>query len=285
VVSNNILDRLHGEVCPLPFVSLFISDCLEKGLDMNAGGARYNFTSPVAIGLVTTADSLAAIKRLVFEERRVSMSDLLKALDGNFQGQESLRQTLLNGAPKFGNDDDYVDGLANQVLHLWVEAVNGSTNPRGGPWLPGIYSMTASVGFGERCAASADGRMAGEPLNDNISPVHGRERKGPTAVARSVGKLDMVLVPHGAILNMRFSPMVLKGEEGLKSFASFLRAYVRLGGWHNQFNVIGTETLREAQRHPELYRGLLIRVSGYSAFFVELSREVQEDIIARMEYR
>jgi formate C-acetyltransferase len=252
---------------------------------MNSGGARYNFTSPVAIGLVTTADSLAAVKRLVFEERRVSMADLLAALDADFVGREPLRQTLVNSAPKFGNDDDYVDGLANQVLHLWVDAVSGRTNPRGGPWVPGIYSMTASVGFGERCAASPDGRKAGEPLNDNISPVHGRERKGPTAVAKSVGKLDMHLVPHGAILNMRFSPMVLQGEEGLKSFVSFLRAYVRLGGWHNQFNVMDTKTLREAQRRPELYRGLLIRVSGYSAFFVELSPEVQEDIIARVEYQ
>jgi len=144
--------------------------------------------------------------------------------------------------------------------------------------------MTANIGFGERCGATPDGRKAREPLNDNVSPVHGRERKGPTAVARSVGKLDMVRIPHGAILNMRLSPSVLQGDDGLRNFAAFVRAYVRLGGWHNQFNVVTTKTLRDAQEHPEKYRGLLVRVSGYSALFVELSREVQEDIIARIEY-
>jgi len=162
--------------------------------------------------------------------------------------------------------------------------VNGRSNPRGGSWGPGLYSMTGSVGFGERCGATPDGRRAREPLNDNISPTHGCERKGPTAVARSVGKLDMVRIPHGAILNMRFSPSLLQGEDGIRNFASFARGFVKLGGWHDQFNVISNETLRDAQRHPERYRGLLVRVSGYSAFFVELSSEVQEDIITRVEH-
>lgn len=284
VIANNALDRLHAEVCPLPFLSLFVSDCLSKGVELNAGGARYNFTSPVGVGLITTADSLAAIKRLVFEEKALTISRLLDTLDTNFEGQEYLRQTLMNSAPKFGNDDDYVDALANQVLHMWADCLKGRINPRDGPWVPGLYTMTANIGFGERCGATPDGRKAQEPLNDNVSPVHGRERKGPTAVARSVGKLDTVCIPHGAILNMRLSPSVLQGDDGLKNFAAFVRAYVRLGGWHNQFNVVTTETLRDAQEHPEKHRGLLIRVSGYSALFVELSREVQEDIIARIEY-
>lgn len=284
VASNNTLDRLHAAVCPVPFVSLFISDCTKRGVEMNAGGARYNFTSPVGVGLITVADSLAAIKKLVFEDGALTMSQLVDALDRNFEGQESLRQTLLNRAPKFGNDDDYVDSIANDLLNIWADLVEGHTNPRGGRWVPGLYSMTASVGFGERCGATPDGRRAGGPLNDNVSPSHGREMRGPTAVARSVGKLDMVRIPHGAILNMRLSPAVLQGEKGLEDLAAFVRAFVALGGWHDQFNVISTETLREAQKHPERYRDLLVRVSGYSAHFVELSREVQEDIMARTEH-
>jgi len=284
VISNNILDQLHAELAPLPFVSLFISDCLTRGIEFNAGGARYNFTAPLGIGLITTADSLAAIKKLVFKKKSLTMPQLLAALENNFEGEEYLRQTLINQAPKFGNDDDCVDLLANEVLHIWADCLQGYTNPRGGIWLPSLYTLTANIGFGEHCGATPDGRKAREPLNDNISPVHGRERKGPTAVARSVGKLDMVRIPHGAILNMRFSPSLLHGDEGLNKFADFIRGYVRLGGWHNQFNVVSTETLREAQKHPEEYRGLVIRVSGYCALFVELSPEVQEDIIARVEY-
>lgn len=284
VTYNNLLDQLHADLLPLPFVSLFISDCLPRGMEFNAGGAKYNFTSPLGIGLITTADSLAVIKKLVFEEKSITMAQLIDALDNNFEGQEYLRQTLINRAPKFGNDEDYVDLLANEVLHMWADSLGGHTNPRGGRWIPSLYTLTANIGFGERCGATPDGRKACEPLNDNISPVHGRARKGPTAVARSVGKLDMVRIAHGAILNMRFSPSTLSGHEGLVKFADFIRGYVRLGGWHNQFNVIGTETLREAQKHPEQHRGLVIRVSGYSALFVELSPEVQEDIIARVEY-
>lgn len=284
VSYNNLLDQLHADLLPLPFVSLFISDCLARGVEFNAGGAKYNFTAPLGIGLITTADSLAAIKKLVFEEKTIPMPQLIEALDRNFEGQEYLRQTLIHRAPKFGNDEDYVDRLANELLHLWADGLGGYTNPRGGRWVPSLYTLTANIGFGERCGATPDGRKAREPFNDNISPVHGRERKGPTAVARSVGKLDMVRITHGSILNMRFSPSALWGEEGLAKFADFIRGYVRLGGWHNQFNVVSTETLREAQKHPEKYRGLVIRVSGYSAHFVELSPEVQEDIIARVEY-
>jgi formate C-acetyltransferase len=285
VISNNTLDRLHAEACPVPFVSLFISDCIERGVEFNAGGAKYNFTSPVGIGLITASDSLVAVKRLVFKEKALTMPQLLDALDSDYVGQEDLRQKLTNQPPKFGNDDDEADAMANEVLNMWADSVNGHLNPRGGRWVPGLYSMTASVGFGERCGATPDGRRAREPLNDNISPTHGSERKGPTAVARSVGKLEMVRIPHGAILNMRFSPAVLQGEKGLRDFVSFVRGFVKLGGWHDQFNVISSETLRDAQRRPERYRGLMVRVSGYSALFVELSREVQEDIIARVEYR
>ena len=284
VAYNNILDQLQAELLPLPFVSLFISDCMARGIEFNAGGAKYNFTAPLGIGLVTTADALAAVQKLVFRERSISMPQLLEALDHNFEGQEPLRQTLIHRAPKFGNDEDEVDGLANTILHQWADGLSRHTNPRGGRWIPSLYTLTANIGFGERCGATPDGRKARDPFNDNISPVHGRERKGPTAVARSVGKLDLLRIPHGAILNMRFSPSALQGDEGLARFAAFIRAFVKLRGWHNQFNVVRTETLREAQRNPDRYRGLVIRVSGYSAHFVELSPEVQEDIIARIEY-
>jgi formate C-acetyltransferase len=286
VLYDNIIDKLHAEVAPLPLYSILIGECLEKGAEFNSGGARYNFTSPLGVGPITTGDSLAAIKTLVYQEGALSMEQLLEALHGNFEGQEDIHQLLINRAPKFGNDDDLVDGLCNEVLRVYCDELRKYRNMRDGPFIGALYYLTANIPFGKRTAATPDGRKSGEPLNDGgISPVHGRDRKGPTAVARSVGKLDNQRVPHGSILNQRFHPSLLDGDEKLKLFQHYIRTFMDLGGWHTQFNVITSDILREAQKEPEKYRHLVIRVAGYSAYFTQLEKELQNDIIERTEHR
>jgi pyruvate formate-lyase/glycerol dehydratase family glycyl radical enzyme len=286
VLYDNIIDKLHAEVAPLPLYSILIGECLEKGAEFNSGGARYNFTSPLGVGPITTGDSLAAIKTLVYQEGALSMEQLLEALHGNFEGQEDIRQMLINRAPKFGNDDDLVDGLCNEVLRVYCDELRKYRNMRDGLFIGALYYLTANIPFGKRTAATPDGRKSGEPLNDGgISPVHGRDRKGPTAVARSVGKLDNQRVPHGSILNQRFHPSLLDGDDKLKLFQQYIRTFMDLGGWHTQFNVITSDILREAQKEPEKYRYLVIRVAGYSAYFTQLEEELQNDIIERTEHR
>ena len=286
VLYDNIIDKLHAEVVPLPLYSILIRECLEKGAEFNSGGAQYNFTSPLGVGPITTGDSLAAIKTLVYQEGALSMEQLLEALRGNFEGQEDIRQMLINRAPKFGNDDDLVDGLCNEVLRAYCDELRKYRNMRNGPFIGALYYLTANIPFGKRTAATPDGRKSGEPLNDGgISPVHGRDRKGPTAVARSVGKLDNQRVPHGSILNQRFHPSLLEGDDKLKLFQHYIRTFMDLGGWHTQFNVITSDILREAQKKPEKYRHLVIRVAGYSAYFTQLEEELQNDIIERTEHR
>jgi len=286
VLYDNIIDKLHAEVAPLPLYSILIGECLEKGAEFNSGGARYNFTSPLGVGPITTGDSLAAIKTLVYQEGALSMEQLLEALHGNFEGQEDIRQMLINRAPKFGNDDDLVDGLCNEVLRVYCDELRKYRNMRDGLFIGALYYLTANIPFGKRTAATPDGRKSGEPLNDGgISPVHGRDRKGPTAVARSVGKLDNQRVPHGSILNQRFHPSLLEGDDKLKLFQHYIRTFMDLGGWHTQFNVITSDILREAQKEPEKYRYLVIRVAGYSAYFTQLEEELQNDIIERTEHR
>ena len=286
VLYDNIIDKLHAEVAPLPLYSILIGECLKKGAEFNSGGAQYNFTSPLGVGPITTGDSLAAIKTLVYQEGALSMEQLLEALHGNFEGREDIRQMLINRAPKFGNDDDLVDGLCNEVLRVYCDELRKYRNMRDGPFIGALYYLTANIPFGKRTAATPDGRKSGEPLNDGgISPVHGRDRKGPTAVARSVGKLDNQRVPHGSILNQRFHPSLLEGDDKLKLFQHYIRTFMDLGGWHTQFNVITSDILREAQKEPEKYRHLVIRVAGYSAYFTQLEEELQNDIIERTEHR
>jgi formate C-acetyltransferase len=286
VLYDNIIDNLHAEVAPLPLYSLFIRECLEKGLEFNDGGGQYNFTSPPGIGTITTGDSLAAIKTLVYEEQALSMGDLLEALQNNFEGREDIRQMLINRAPKFGNDEDLVDGLCNEVLRIYCNELRKYRNPRNGPFIGALYHLTANIPFGKRTAATPDGRKSGEPLNDGgISPVHGRDKKGATAVAKSVGKLDHERVPHGSILNQRFHPSLLEGDDKIKLFQQYIRTFMDLGGWHTQFNVVTSDILRKAQKEPENYRDLVIRVAGYSAYFTQLEEELQNDIIERTEHR
>jgi len=231
------------------------------------------------------ADSLAAVKKLVFEEKRIAMKELKEALDQNFKGREDLRQILLNQTPKFGNDVDYVDDIAAEVGRLYCEEVEKYRNPRKGRFQPGLYTISAHIPLGEMVGATPDGRKAGKPLADGgLSPVQGMDKRGPTAVLRSVSKIDHTLASNGTLLNLKFNPAVLEEKSGLTNLAAFIRAFVELKVLHCQFNVISAGTLREAQEHPENYQNLVIRVAGYSAFFVSLDKGLQDDIIRRTEH-
>jgi formate C-acetyltransferase len=283
VTALNVIERTHAKIYPLPYFSLVIDDCLDRGIDVTAGGARYNFTGPQAVGLGDVADSLAAIKKLVFEEKKISMEELLEGLESNFDGKEVLRQRLITKAPKWGNDDDYVDDLACDVVTIYCEEVSQYRNTRGGVYRPGVYSVSANVPLGLHVGAMPNGKLSRAPLADGVAPVHGCDLKGPTAIAKSVAKLDHEIITNGTILNMKFTPKLFEDDIGKKGLADLIRAYFNLGGWHIQFNIISIDTLRAAQKQPAKHKGLIIRVAGYSAFFVELDTAVQDDIIDRTE--
>lgn len=285
VTAVNCIDTAHADHLPTPFLSTLVDDCIDRGKDISWGGARYNFTGPQGIGVPNVADSLAAVKKLVFEEKRIAMKELKEALDQNFKGREDLRQILLNQAPKFGNDVDYVDDIAAEVGRLYCEEVEKYRNPRKGRFQPGLYTISAHIPLGEMVGATPDGRKAGKPLADGgLSPVQGMDKRGPTAVLRSVSKIDHTLASNGTLLNLKFNPAVLEEKSGLTNLAAFIRAFVELKVLHCQFNVISAGTLREAQEHPENYQNLVIRVAGYSAFFVSLDKGLQDDIIRRTEH-
>jgi len=225
-------------------------------------------------------DSLSALRTHVFETGTVDMDDLLTSLASDFEGDEPLRQRLLNRTPKFGNDDDRADDLMRRIYASLLAAIDGRPNTRGGSYHLNMLSTTCHVYFGTRVGATPDGRHACLPISDGTSPSHGADRNGPTAVCRSLGKMDQVK-SGGTLLNQRFLPQVLEGEEGVAKLAALIRTYFRLGGHHIQFNVVGTETLRDAQAHPEQYRDLLVRVAGYSDYFVDIGRDIQEEVIER----
>jgi pyruvate formate-lyase/glycerol dehydratase family glycyl radical enzyme len=283
VTALNVIERTHAQVYPLPYFSLVMDDCLDRGLDITAGGARYNYTGPQAVGLGDVADSLAAIKKLVFEEQRLSMAELIEALDGNFEAREPLRQLLIHKAAKWGNDDDYVDTLAREVVRIFCDEVAQYRNTRGGVYRPGVYSVSANVPLGLHVGALPNGRLSQTPLADGVAPVHGVDLEGPTAIVKSVAKLDHEKITNGTILNLKFTPELLASPKGKEGLAHLIRTYFDLGGWHVQFNVVSAEKLRAAQQEPEKHKGLIIRVAGYSAFFVELDTAVQDDIIDRTE--
>jgi formate C-acetyltransferase len=281
IAEANATDLVHAEMAPLPFVSLLVPGCTESARDVTHGGARYNFTGPVGVGSATVGDSLAAIKKFVFEEQALSLTDLRVMLDVDFAGHEIWRQRLIHRAPKFGNDDDSVDGLVVSLTNRFFDQVERGRNPRGGGMMPALYSVTAHVGAGKRVGATPDGRKAGTPLSDGLSPTYGRDLKGPTAALCSVTKVDLVRAPNGVIVNQRLAPGLLSTETGRAKMRQLLRGFVEAGGFHWQFNVVPTETLREAQAHPEQFLDLVVRVAGYSAFFVDLSRAAQDAIIQR----
>jgi formate C-acetyltransferase len=281
IAEANATDIVHAEVAPLPFESLLVPGCIAAARDVTQGGARYNFTGPVGVGSATVGDSLAAIKKYAFEEKLLSLADLNAMLDADFAGHEAWRQRLIHKAPKFGNDEDAVDDLVVSLTNRFFDQVERGRNPRGGGMMPALYSVTAHVGAGKRVGATPDGRKAGTPISDGLSPTYGCDLKGPTAALRSVTKVDLVRAPNGVIVNQRLAPGLLTAELGRLKMTQLLRSFVEAGGFHWQFNVVPTETLLEAQAHPEQYRDLVVRVAGYSAFFVDLSRAAQDAIIQR----
>lgn len=283
VNEGNLTDHVHGELFPLPFVSGLVSGCLEKGKDITKGGALYNFIGPVGIGAATVGDCLAAVKKFVFEDKIISMADLIAAMDRDFTEQEDLRQMLVNKVPKFGNDNDYVDSLVVDITNKFFDELEKYQNTRDGKFFPTLMSVTGQIWAGLNIGATPDGRKAWQPVSDGLSPMNGCDRLGPTAALKSITKVDLKRVLNGVICNQRLSPEIFKSETGLKKMGLLLRSFVDLGGFHWQFNVIDTKTLLEAQKYPEQHRGLIVRVAGYSAVFVELSKKAQDSIITRTE--
>ncbi len=278
---NNLADAGRARWEPVPYLSALVGGCLERGRDANAGGARFSYLTVEGVALATAADSLAAVRKLVFEDRRLGMAPLLAALRANFEGHENLRQMLLHQAPKYGNDDPQADELAREVSRFWTEEVFRHTAPTGKRYRGGYLSWNYWIAYAPATAATPDGRRRGQFLSNAVCPVNGADRRGPTAVIKSVGQLDLRTAPNGASHTMSFSPSQLRDPEQREKIAGLLRAYGRVGGTCLQVNVIDANTLREAQKHPDEYRNLLVRVTGYNAYFVGLGKEIQDEIIAR----
>ena len=277
---NNYIERVYAENVPAPFLSVVIADCIAKGKDYYDGGPRYNTNYIQCCGIGTVTDSFSAIKKHVFEQKTVSMDHLLKALSSNFEGEEALRLRLKNKTPFFGNDDDRADRIMQRVYDSLFEAIDGKPNTKNGRYHLNMLSTTCHIYFGKKLGASANGRPAGLPISDGTSPSQGADRNGPTAVIKSLGKMDQVR-SGGTLLNLRFLPSVLEKEEDLDKLVQLIRTYFNLNGHHVQFNIVDTKTLRDAQAHPEEYRDLLVRVAGYSDYFVDLDTDHQEEIISR----
>ena len=325
VNANNAIDTAHAERCPLPFLSCMVDDCVKRGKSVQEGGAVYNFTGPQGFGVANAGDALYAIKKLVFEEKRLDLKAYKQALADNFghAAGDSISSIVLDvvanlknkaepsdeeisaliqksrfaeGAarhkvlldsikalPKFGNDIDEVDAYAREAAYLYTRPMERYKNPRGGMFQAGLYPVSANVPLGAQTGATPDGRLAGTPVADGVSPAAGRDTNGPTAAASSVARLDHFIASNGTLFNQKFHPSALKGREGLESFVALVRSYFDQKGSHMQFNVVSREVLEDAQRNPQNHRDLIVRVAGYSALFTTLSRSLQDDIISRTE--
>lgn len=279
---NNYIERMFSLYAPATFLSLFIDDCISKGKDYYSGGARYNTTYIQCTGLGTITDCLSTLKKHVFEDKKFTMDEILTAVSRNFEGNEKMRQFIINRTPFFGNDDDYADTIAVKVYDDLVRAIEGHPNTRGGKTQLNMLSTTCHNYFGSVCGASVNGRLAKFAISDGTSPAHGADTNGPTAVIKSLGKLDQTK-SGGTLLNVRFVPSLLKRDEDLKKLVSLIRAYFNMGGHHIQFNIVDTQTLLDAQKEPESYKDLLVRVAGYSDYFNDMTEQLQNEIIARTE--
>jgi len=278
-------DKIYMDILPAPYVSAFMDDCIEKAADITAGGARYDFTSLDVRGMATLIDCLLAIRTFVYEKKELTLTELIKICDKNFKGHEVLRQRLIHEAPKFGVGNDGADAMALQVLKWFYEESSKYRNFRNGRFRMCYYSYGNHVIDGFTLGATPDGRLRGEPLSNGVSPSNLVEPiGGVTGPMRSVAKFPPSQISSGISLNMRFYPNFIKTDQGLDTFTSMIRTYFKKGGMHIQPNVVSTETLRDAQLHPERYRDLIVKVSGYSAFFTDLGKSIQEDIIARTEF-
>ena len=279
---NNYIERMFSLYAPATFLSLYIDDCIEKGKDYYSGGARYNTTYIQCTGLGTITDCFTTLKKHVFEDKRYTMDEILEACKNNWGDNEVMRQYIRNHTPFFGNDDAYADTIAVRVYDDLVKAIEGRPNTRGGKTQLNMLSTTCHNYFGSVCGATPNGRLAHFAISDGTSPAHGSDSHGPTAVIKSLGKLDQTK-SGGTLLNVRFVPQLLKREEDQKKLASLIRTYFKLGGHHIQFNIVDTATLHDAQKHPEEYRDLLVRVAGYSDYFNDMTEQLQNEIIARTE--
>jgi pyruvate formate-lyase/glycerol dehydratase family glycyl radical enzyme len=281
--GNNVVERLYATYMPAPFLSLLTDDCIARGRDYHDGGARYNTTYIQGVGLGTMTDAMTALKYHVFDHETLSMADLLVALQRDFEGQERTRLMLLNRTPKYGNDDDYADGVMRELFEAYYEAIDGRPNTKGGTYHVNLLPTTCHVYFGSVIGATPDGRKAGTPLSEGISPVQGADRHGPTAVIKSAAKMDHART-GGTLLNQKFTPQLLDNDAGMDGLVHLIRTYFKLDGHHIQFNVVDAATLRAAQRYPEQYRDLIVRVAGYSDYFCDLGTALQDEIIARTEH-
>ena len=331
VNADNAIDVAHAERCPLPFLSCMVDDCIKRGKTVQEGGAIYNFTGPQGFGVANMADSLYAIKKLVYDQKKISITDYKKALLTNYgkgmdatsisemtaQIAESLKEAgrsigekevaailsvvkevsesrevresgekllnMIEEIPKFGNDVPEVDAFAREVAYTYTKPLEIFKNPRGGIYQAGLYPVSANVPLGAQTGATPDGRLAHTPVADGVSPSAGKDVHGPTAAANSVARLDHYIASNGTLFNQKFHPSALSGRAGLENFVALIRSYFDQKGSHMQFNVVSRETLLDAQKHPEQYKHLVVRVAGYSALFTTLSRSLQDDIINRTE--
>ncbi|MDO9512877.1 MAG: glycyl radical protein [Bacteroidales bacterium] len=284
IKGNNIIEKLFSHHLPVPFLSLLIDDCIQKGRDYNSGGARYNTLYIQGVGLGSITDSLAAIRYHVFETARYTFTDILNALKVNFKAYEEMRNELIYYSPKWGNDNDEADQFAVQVFEAFYEAVDNRPSPKGAKHRINMLPTTCHIYFGKKTSALPDGRLAGTPLSEGISPVQGSDTQGPTAVLKSAAKIDQ-LRTGGTLLNQKFSPSFFEKEDGIKAITALVRTYFRMDGHHIQFNVVNVDTLRDAQKHPEKYRDLIVRVAGYSDYFNDLGKDLQDEIIHRTEHQ
>jgi formate C-acetyltransferase len=282
--GNQLIERLYATRMPHTFLSVITDDCIASGKDYNAGGARYNNTFIQAVGIGSITDSLSALKDLVYDRCELPLGAFIKVLDDDFRGEDVLHQRVLNKTHKYGNDDDYADALMTRTFRMLFEAIDGRPNTKGGAYRLEMLPTTCHVYFGEVCLASADGRGAGQPVSEGISPVQGADRLGPTAVLKSAAKMDHVKT-GGTLLNMKFTPSLLEGDRGIDNLHSLVRGYFKLDGHHMQFNVVTAELLKEAKSNPAAHRDLIVRVAGYSDYFCDLSEALQDEIIRRTEHK
>jgi formate C-acetyltransferase len=281
--GNNVIEKTFAKYMPVPFLSLLVEDCISNGKDYNCGGARYNTTYIQGVGLGSITDILSSVRYNIYEKKKYNWSALNEAIDADFNGFEQLRYDLIYNTPKYGNDDDYADQQAVTVFEIYYDAVNGRPSSRGGVHRINMLPTTSHVYFGSVTGATADGRKAFTPLSEGISPSQGVDGQGPTSVIKSASKIDH-LRTGGTLLNQKFSPQFFEDEESYNCLTALIRSYFSLDGHHIQFNVVNAGTLRDAQKHPELYRDLIVRVAGYSDYFNDLGEDLQNEIILRTEH-
>jgi formate C-acetyltransferase len=282
---DNIIDMVHAENMPIPLHSVLVDDCVESGMDVLKGGARYNWTGPLGVGIANVGDSLYAIQQTLFENKNFTMAELITALETDFADNEIMRQFLINRVDKYGNDLAGPDAMVKLATDIFFDSMLGYETYRGGPFTAALLPVAAYVAFGLATAALPDGKKKFEPLADGISPNYGADVKGPTAAMKSICAIDHVRCGNGVIFNQKISPTAVATPEGITKWADMIMAYISLGGGHIQFNIVSADTLKDAMAHPEKHKGLVVRVAGYSAFFNELAPEIQESIIARTEHQ